>query len=365
MSPPSCSRSQCSLLNAHEASLGATEVVTEWVQAKVEHARAARAKLRSRRLREMIQKRSTAVTLAMACLVAAAVCFSATEDVCAQERPWSVSPCELLKNPGMYTETLVSVPGLVLYGVEQFSSHGYDCPDVNGVLRLEFGGNPSDPKDRFRLPEARLEASTVPLKKDSDYDTMQRLMKSATASGQTKMLRATLTGRFFAGPAVGTKSGEINHPNPRLVIWEVELVSNRLEDPVDFTPDSYTPAKAPKGCTVSQIAGPSRDEADKLQRLSREPSENLDYLRDPRQVAARAIGEQEKVAADEVGGKLRAAGESVAVKEYAWTSADGLRSYAVTVNRPYWLLPSTYSGDSVIWVAKRIVKTVCANKTTR
>ena len=34
----------------------------------------------------------------------------------AQERPWSVSPCELLKKPGMYGDTLVSVPGLLLYG---------------------------------------------------------------------------------------------------------------------------------------------------------------------------------------------------------------------------------------------------------
>ena len=51
----------------------------------------------------------------------------------------------------------------------------------------------------------------VPLKKDTDYDTMQRLMTSVAASGQTKMMRATLKGRFFAGPAVGTKSGEIKH----------------------------------------------------------------------------------------------------------------------------------------------------------
>lgn len=56
----------------------------------------------------------------------------------------------------------------------------------------------------------------MPLKKDADYDTMQRLMKSAAASGQTKMLRATLTGRFFVGPAVGTESGEIKHPTRAL-----------------------------------------------------------------------------------------------------------------------------------------------------
>ena len=309
----------------------------------------------------MIEKLSTSVTLALACLVAAAY-FCAPEAVLAQERPWSVSPCELLKNPGMYTETLVSVPGLVLYGPQQFTSHGYDCADEYGLLRLEFGGNPSDPKDRFRLPEARLEASTVPLRTDADYDTMRRLMKSAAASGQTKMLRATLTGRFFAGPAVSIQSGEIKYPNARLVISEVELVSNRIEDPVDFAPDSPAAAKPAKGCTVSEIAGSSRDEADKLQRLSREPSENLDYLRDPGQVAARAIAEQEKISADEVEAKLRAAGDGVALKEHAWTSADGLRSYTVTVSRPYWLLPSTFSADTMIWVPKHIVKTMCANK---
>ena len=59
----------------------------------------------------------------------------------AQERPWSVSPCELLKSPGMYNETMVSVPGLVLYSLQEFSTLGYDCIDDFGVLRLEFGGN--------------------------------------------------------------------------------------------------------------------------------------------------------------------------------------------------------------------------------
>ena len=49
----------------------------------------------------------------------------------------------------------------------------------------------------------------------------------------------------------------------------------------------------------------------------------------PKQVAARAIAEQEKVsAADEVAGNLRATGEGVALKDYAWTSADGLRAYS-------------------------------------
>jgi hypothetical protein len=265
----------------------------------------------------------------------------------------------------MYDESLVSVPGLVLYGTQEFSAHGYDCFDDHGVLHLEFGGNPSDPKDRFRLPQARLETSTVPLKKDVDYETMQRLMKSAADSGQTRMLRATLTGRFFAGPAFGAKSGEIKHLNPRLVISEVELVSNRLEDPVDFSPLAHAAAKPAKGCAIEEIASPSHQETDKLQRLSREPSENLDYLADPKKVAARAIAEPEKLSADDVEDKVRSISQGVAIKEYAWTSADALRTYSVTVNRPYWLLPSTFSADTMIWVPKHMVMTVCVGKPAR
>jgi len=308
--------------------------------------------------------KSRPVPLRALVLVAAAIATCAVL-LSAQERPWSVSSCELLKNPGMYGDTLVSVPGLVIYGQQEFTTHSFDCTDDYGVLRLEFGGNPSDPADRFRLSRERLEASTVPLKKDADYDTMQRLMKSAAASGQTKMLRATLTGRFFAGPAVGSKSGEIKHPNARLVISEVELVTNRFEDPVDFTSVSHAAPKLAKGCKSTEIVVPTHEEQDKLQRLSREPSENLDYLSDAKKVAARAISLQEKISADEVESKLSAAGDGVALKDFAWTSPDGLRAYSITVNRPYWLLPSTYSADTVIWVPKRVILTTCANKPTR
>ncbi len=265
----------------------------------------------------------------------------------------------------MYDETMVSVPGLVLYGQQEFSTHGYDCADDYGVLKLEFGGNPSNPADRFRLSRERLESSTVPLKKDADYDTMQRLMKSAAASGETKMLRATVIGRFFAGPAIGTKSGEIKHPNARLVISEVELVTSRFEDPVDFTALSHAAPKLAKGCKSTELAVPTREEQDKLQRLSREPSENLDYLTDAKKVTAHAIAVNEKIPADEVESKLRASSEGVGIKDFAWTATDGLRTYSITVNRPYWLLPSTYSADTVIWVPKRMVVTVCANKVAR
>ena len=317
----------------------------------------------SRRINcEVLQNLSPVAGYRRAIFVSLTLLAATSLTLYAQERPWTVSPCELLKNPGLYLESLVSVPGLVLYGPNRFTSHGYDCADENGPLRLVFGGNPSDPKDRFRLSQSRLEDSTVPLKKDADYETLQKLIETADAAGQVRMLRATLTGRFFTGQAVGTKSGEIKHPNPRLVISEVELVSNRLEDPVDFTPVPQAPAQAAKGCTATEIEVPSRDEEDKLQRLSREPSEGLGYLNDPKEVATRAIAEQKKIAPADVQSKLIPRNESIALKNFFWTSGDGLRTYAVAVNRPYWLLASTYSGDSVIWVPKHITKTTCANR---
>jgi len=279
--------------------------------------------------------------------------------VLAQERPWAVSSCELLKNPGMYADTLVSVPGLILYGPRQFTSHGYDCPEEHGPLQLVFGGDPTDPKDQFRLPQARLEAGTVPLKRDKDYEGMLRLMKQADDSGQIKMLRATLRGRFFTGPGFGSKSGAISYPDARLVISEVELVTNRLEDPVDFTPVPHTLTQPRKGCATTEIGVPTREEGDRLQRLSREPSENLEYLSDPRQVAAHIIASQENAEAKDIATNLKAGPKGIALEDFTWTSADGTRTYAVTVSRPYWLLPSTYSGDTVIWVPKQITRIEC------
>jgi len=73
----------------------------------------------SRRLGQMLTSRQLRQRLAR--------CVSFLVPICAlaQERSWSVSPCELLKHPGMYTETLVSVPGMVLVGAQEFTSHGY------------------------------------------------------------------------------------------------------------------------------------------------------------------------------------------------------------------------------------------------
>ena len=133
----------------------------------------------------MPPKLPVAATFAVVCL-AAALLAGAPVETAAQERPWSVTPCQAMADPTKYDETMITVPGAVTYGPGEFVIHGYDCSDDRGSLRLEFGGQTLDPKDRFRVSRERLEAATVPLKKDADYDTFEKLQKQAGQFGQDK-----------------------------------------------------------------------------------------------------------------------------------------------------------------------------------
>lgn len=261
-----------------------------------------------------------------------------------------------MQNPERYTETLVSVPGLITFGADQFVMHGYDCADGREPLQLQFGGQTLDPKDRFHVSRERLESSTVPLKKDVDYDVLQKLLQQASASGQTKMLRATLSGRFFISYPSKPKAGDYSTVKGRLVISEVDLVSDELESPVDFSP--LHPLRKPaKGCSSSELPLASRADEDHLQRQSLE--DEFAYLKDPREVAARAIAQAAGNSADQLVNALQGAPTALPVADFTWSAADGTTSYNVVVNRPYWLLATAVSGDSVIWVPKQMVRTSC------
>src|ERR1035438_1819816 len=62
-------------------------------------------KARSRKLQYVLPKPLAMARCAF--LLLAVLYFCAQARLAAQERPWSVSSCELLKNPGMYDESLV------------------------------------------------------------------------------------------------------------------------------------------------------------------------------------------------------------------------------------------------------------------
>ncbi len=176
------------------------------------------------------------------------------------------------------------------------------------------------------------------------------------------MWRATITGRFFAGPLSKAKTGGTAHPNARLVISEVNLVSDELEESVDFSPLAGSlAATPPKGCSVSEITLPSREEEDKLQRQSLQ--EEFAYLHDPKKVAAQFIAQAENIPADSAEISLKPNSVAPTLADYTWIAPDGLRSYNVAVNRPYWLLQTAVSGDTVIWAPKRVVRTDCPKAT--
>jgi hypothetical protein len=304
-------------------------------------------------------------------LLAIAVGCSLTAVMAAQERPFDTTACALTQHPDKYNEGLVSVEGLITVGPEEFMLHDPNCGDEHGKVWLEFGGGIESPATASaHLPRNKpqtFESLELPLTKDRDFDTLQQLLKAASKTGRTQMLRATIIGEYFAGRPTKIASGETIRAGygPKgccslLIIEEVGRVGTDIEEPVDFSGSPNHAMKAPKDCTVSELPVPSREDEDKLLRESLE--EEFANLHDPKQVAARALSEREGITIDQAEAGVKAESVTATAGTYKWLAPDGLRSYLITVYKPYWLLQTAVSGDAVIWVPKTITRTACSRK---
>ncbi len=290
----------------------------------------------------------------------------------AQERPFDTTACALTQHPDRYNEGLVSVEGLITVGPEEFMLHDANCGDERGKIWLEFGGGVDNPAGTTSAHLAKnrpqtFESLELPLTKDRDFDALQKLLQVAAKTGQTKMLRATLIGKYFAGRPTKTTSGESIRAGygPKgccslLIIEEVGTVGTDIEEPVDFSGSASSSSKLPKDCTVHEVPVPSREDEDQLLRKSLE--EEFAYLHDPKEVAAHAIAEREGIGVDEAETPLKVESITATTAAYKWLAPDGTKSYFIVVNKPYWLLQTAVSGDAVIWVAKSITKTECTGK---
>lgn len=303
-------------------------------------------------------------------LLAGFIFFLATSSVLSQERPFDTNACALNQHPEKYNEGLVSVEGLITVGRNEFMLHDASCGDQYGKIWLEFGGDVESPATGVTPRQAAGKPRTfdgleLPITKDRDFDAMQKLLQSLQKSEGTKMLRATLIGKYFAGRPTKLASGEtIQGGYGRMgccslfVIEEVVKVSAELEEPVDFSPLPVTPPKTlARGCLATETVLPPREDEDQLERKSLE--EEFQYLHDPKKVAARAIAVQQDIDAEVVEKQLRTESSSLTLASYAWQTSDGLTSYSVIVNKPYWLLSTAQTGDAVIWTPKKITRTEC------
>jgi hypothetical protein len=305
-------------------------------------------------------------------LLAVAVGCSLPSMVAAQERPFDTTACALTQHPDKYNEGFVSVEGLITVGPEEFMLHDANCGDEHGKIWLEFGGGVESPANAANAHAAKnrpqtFESLELPLTRDRDFDALQKLLKAAGKTGRTRMLRATLIGKYFAGHPTKTASGESIRAGygPKgccslLIIEEVGTVGTDIEDPVDFSASPSGSLKPPKDCTVSELPVPSREDEDRLLRKSLE--EEFAYLHDAKQVVAHAIAEREGIGVDEAEPRLKADSVTATTAAYKWLAPDGMKSYFITVDKPYWLLQTAVSGDAVIWVPKSITKTECIRK---
>ena len=302
-------------------------------------------------------------------LLVAAVCFLVGSAVSAQERAFDTTVCGLLLHPEKYNEGLVSVEALITVGPEEFLAHDAHCGDALGQVWLQFGGNVESPGSTAnpKRPSGKprtVEGLELPLSKDRDYDALQKLLQTAQKSGQAKMLRATLIGKYFAGKPTKTVGGEVRTGYGHLgccsllVIEEVGTVTDGLEGTVDFSPVPAAPLRAlRKGCTVMELMVPPHEDEEQL--LLKSLEDEYQYLHDPKLVAARAIAVQTDLTADEAEKRLQTESAGLTLAIYTWTSDDGARSYRITVNKPYWLLQTVGNGDSIIWAPKQIVRNDC------
>jgi hypothetical protein len=305
-------------------------------------------------------------------LLALAVCCLVRLMALAQERPFDTTACALTQYPERYNEGLVSVEGLITVGPDEFMLHDPNCGDDRGKIWLEFGGGVESPGTSASAHLAKnrpktFESLELPLNKDRDFDALQKLLETAQKSGKTKMLHAILIGKYFSGKPTKTASGETVRSGygrmgccSLLIIEEVGTVGPDLEEPVDFSPVSKISQKTlAKGCTITELQVPPREDEDQLERKSLE--DEFQYLHDPKKVAARAISVHEQISAEDIEKRLQTDSATSSLASYTWTSTstDATTSYRVAVNKPYWLLETAVSGDAVIWVPKSITKTEC------
>src|SRR5664279_667619 len=209
-------------------------------------------------------------------LLAVVVACLSAPTAAAQERPFDTTACALTQHPDKYNEGFVSVEGLITIGPEEFMLHDANCGDEHGKIWLELGGGVESPANAANAHAAKnrpqtLESLELPLTRDRDFDALQKLLKAAGKTGHTRMLRATIIGKYFAGRPTKTASGESIRAGygPRgccslLIIEEVGTVGTDIEDPVDFSASPSGLLKPPKDCTVSELPVPSREDEDRL-----------------------------------------------------------------------------------------------------
>ena len=223
-------------------------------------------------------------TAAVKCayVLAVTVGFLLSATLAAQERPFDVTACQLVEHPDRYNEGMVSVDGLITVGAEEFMLHDANCSDEHGKIWLEFGGGVESPgaspsthlsKNRPRT----FESLELPLNQDRDFEALQKLLQAAQKSGKTKMLHATLVGKYFAGKPTPTVDGVVRSGYGRLgccsllIIEEVGTVGADIEEPVDFSPVAQvSPKTLAKGCTIAELTVPPREDEDQLERKSLE-----------------------------------------------------------------------------------------------
>lgn len=130
-----------------------------------------------------------------------------------QEKPESVSLCEIARDPAGFNHKLLEVTGLVEHGFEIFNFFDPVC-SPSASIWLEYGGKwksdttycCGDTAGKHRSKELVVEKIRIPLVEDDQFLKFDKLIQPPFPSGKGgATVRATLVGRFFAGQQIDAK----------------------------------------------------------------------------------------------------------------------------------------------------------------
>jgi hypothetical protein len=124
-----------------------------------------------------------------------------------EEKPATVTICQLKSDPAAYNHKLVEVTGFVSHAFEDFTLFDPTCPSWPGVW-LEYGGKAKSgtmyccgvTADRHRPKELKVEDISIPLVDNDRFREFDKLIQPPFRSGiHGSTVHATLVGRFFSG----------------------------------------------------------------------------------------------------------------------------------------------------------------------
>jgi len=256
------------------------------------------------------------------------------------------SVCQIEADPGAYNHKLLEVTGFIETDWESFLLMDPACPD--GTIFLEAAIDESQP--------LTIEDIVIPFLEDQAY----RQYKEIANRTADRVVRATLLGRFFGGPAAKSEckpDGKLLCAPPLRHLPHLGVQKMLAVEPQDRGDLDYRIVSSPEPPRLQEGCGYRNMEDDNLARMIETQKRADDngpnwMLNDPQRIATEELASLLKIQADSITMRVEATGQGRFV--YEWTD-----KYRVVVSRPYLLTFYARDPMKIAWVVAAAYESGC------